>query len=359
MRAVRRVLAHPEWFEVRSWSRELAKSTIGMFEDLYLALTRRKRFFVMASNTREAAVRLLMPYRAELEANRRIKQYYGDQPTLGNWSENFFKARCGATFMAIGAGETPRGVKNESVRPDVLRVDDFDTIPDCLNPDILGKKWAWWEKDLYPTRSVSEGTLVVFNGNIIAEDCCVKRAGAMADHWDIVNLRMVDSKRPNGVADYRDGHSVWPEKNSEEMISRVLSKMSYVSAMAEYFNTPIAEGKIFECQFFGKVPPLTRFPFLMIYGDPAPSQRRTAAGGSYKAVWLTGMFNDVLYVIKGRLFRGLNDDFISAYFHLFQYAGAGMKVPVYCFMENNSLQDPFFQQVYNCLLYTSDAADEL
>ena len=174
VRAVRRVLAHPEWFEVRSWSRELAKSTIGMFEDLYLALTRRKRFFVMASNTREAAVRLLMPYRAELEANRRIKQYYGDQPTLGKWSENFFKARCGATFMAIGAGETPRGVKNESVRPDVLRVDDFDTIPDCLNPDILGKKWAWWEKDLYPTRSVSEGTLVVFNGNIIAEDCCVK-----------------------------------------------------------------------------------------------------------------------------------------------------------------------------------------
>lgn len=83
VRAVRRVLAHPEWFEVRSWSRELAKSTIGMFEDLYLALTRRKRFFVMASNTREAAVRLLMPYRAELEANRRIKQYYGDQPTLG------------------------------------------------------------------------------------------------------------------------------------------------------------------------------------------------------------------------------------------------------------------------------------
>ena len=350
VRAVRRVLAHPEWFEVRSWSRELAKSTIGMFEDLYLALTRRKRFFVMASNTREAAVRLLMPYRAELEANRHIKQYYGDQPTLGKWSENFFKARCGATFMAIGAGETPRGVKNESVRPDVLRVDDFDTIPDCLNPDILGKKWAWWEKDLYPTRSISEGTLVVFNGNIIAEDCCVKRAGAMADHWDIVNLRMVDSKRPNGVADYRDGHSVWPEKNSEEMISRVLSKMSYVSAMAEYFNTPIAEGKIFECQFFGKVPPLTRFPFLMIYGDPAPSQRRTAAGGSYKAVWLTGMFNDVLYVIKGRLFRGLNDDFISAYFHLFRYAGAGTKVPVYCFMENNSLQDPFFQQVYKPLL---------
>lgn len=146
LRAIRRVLTHPEWFEVRSWSRELAKSTIGMFEDLYLALTRRKKFFVIASNTKEAAVRLLKPYRAELEANRRIRQYYGEQQTFGQWTENFFKARCGARFMAIGAGETPRGVKNESVRPDVLRIDDFDTIPDCLNPDILTQKWTWWKK---------------------------------------------------------------------------------------------------------------------------------------------------------------------------------------------------------------------
>lgn len=353
MRAARRVLANPEWFEVRSWSRELAKSTIGMFEDLFLALTGRKRFFIMTSNTKEAAEKLLMPYRAELECNRRIRQYYGTQPTLGKWSKSFFRAQCGASFMALGAQETPRGVKNESVRPDVIRVDDFDTIADCVNPDILRKKWEWWEKDLYPTRSVSEGTLVVFNGNIIAEDCCVKRAGNIADHWDIINLKMVNPRRPDGIADYRDGKSVWPEKNSEEMIDRVLSKMSYVSAMGEYFNTPISEGSVFDKQIFGKIPPLKRFPFLVIYGDPSQSQRRSSAAnpkGSFKAVWLTGMLNDVLYIIKGRLFRGLNNDFIDAYFHLFSYAGAGMTMPIYAAMENNSLQDPFFQQVYKPIM---------
>lgn len=30
-RAIRRILAHDEWYEVLSWSRELAKSTITMF----------------------------------------------------------------------------------------------------------------------------------------------------------------------------------------------------------------------------------------------------------------------------------------------------------------------------------------
>jgi hypothetical protein len=36
--ATRRILNHPEWYEVRSWSRELAKSTRTMFEVLYLTL---------------------------------------------------------------------------------------------------------------------------------------------------------------------------------------------------------------------------------------------------------------------------------------------------------------------------------
>lgn len=139
-------------------------------------------------------------------------------------------------------------------------VDDFDTDQDTLNPDIIQKRWDWWEKALYPTRSVSEPTLVLFCGNIIAKDCCVVRAGAMADHWDIVNIRD------------KDGHSTWPEKNSEEHIDRVLAKISKKAAQGEYFNNPISEGEIFSEMAFGKVPPLSKFKFLVAYGDPAPGE---------------------------------------------------------------------------------------
>lgn len=38
-KAIRRILAHDEWYEVLSWSRELAKSTITMFIVLFLTLT--------------------------------------------------------------------------------------------------------------------------------------------------------------------------------------------------------------------------------------------------------------------------------------------------------------------------------
>ena len=223
-KAIRRIIAHDEWFEVLSWSRELAKSTVTMFIVMNLTLTGRKKNVILTSNSKDNAVRLLDPYRANLEANGRIMAYYGKQELPGSWTEDEFTTKGKVSFRALGAGQSPRGSRNEAIRPDVLLVDDFDTDEDTKNPDIIQKRWDWWENALYPTRSISEPTLVIFCGNIIAKDCCVVRAGEMADSWDIVNIRD------------KNGFSTWPEKNSEEDIDRTLSKISKKAAQGEYFN---------------------------------------------------------------------------------------------------------------------------
>lgn len=331
-RAIKRILAHDEWYEVLSWSRELAKSTITMFIVSYLTLTRRKRNVILTSNSKDNAVRLLAPYRANFEANGRIIAYYGKQQSLGDWTEDEFITKSGAAFRAIGAGQSPRGSRNEAIRPDVLLVDDFDTDEDTKNPDIIQKRWEWWEQALYPTRSTSEPTLIIFCGNIIAKDCCVTRAGEIADHWDIVNIRD------------KDGHSTWPQKNTEEHIDRTLSKISTLSQQHEYFNNPISEGEIFKSVTYGKVPPLSKFKALVIYGDPAPGESKGKKGKSFKAVMLMGKLADKYYVIKARLAQALNAEFIDWYVQLLDFVAG--RSNTYCWMENNKLQDPFFQQVF-------------
>lgn len=336
VRAIRRIVENPEWYEVLSWSRELAKSTVAMFVNMYLALTKRKRFFVIASATEASAVRLLTPYRLNFENNPRLRQFYGNQVTVGSWTDRDFSARCGAKFVALGAGSAPRGARNEEVRPDVICLDDYDTDEDCRNPETLKKKWDWFEGALYPTRSISEPTLVLWCGNIIAKDCCIRRAGERARHWDIVNIRG------------KDGKSTWPQKNTEEQIDTVLANISSKNAQAEYFNNPVSEGSVFKNLPFGRVPPLSRFPFLVVYGDPAYSDSRKKAS-STKALFLVGKLRGVYYVIKGFLARELNANFISWYFDLVDYVGG--KAPVYCYMENNKLQDPFFSQVFRPLLF--------
>lgn len=331
-KAIRRVMENGEWYEIWSWSRELAKSTIAMFCVTKLVLTRRKKSVILFSSTQDSAEKLLAPFIANFECNGRLQAFYGDQSaTTGEWSSKTIKLANGATFYAIGGGNAPRGTRNENIRPDVLLGDDYDTDEACRNPETLKKKWDWYNDALYPTRSISEPTLVLLLGNIIAKDCCITRASQYADHHDIVNIRD------------KNGRSTWPDKNTEEDIDRVLSKVPKSTQQKEYFNNPVSEGKIFVNLIDGKIPDLSKFKFLVIYGDPAPSESKKK-GTSFKAVWLEGKIGNKLYVIKGFLDHCLTAEFIEHYITLLEYVGD--RVPVYCYLENNKLQDPFFKQVY-------------
>ena len=329
-RFLRRITSSLEYYQVLSWSRELAKSTITMFAVLYLTLTGKKRNVLLASNSLDNAIRLLEPFRANLDSNSRIIQYYGSQASIGHWEAGEFITTSGVCFRAIGAGQSPRGSRNENYRPDIIICDDFDTDEDCRNPDTIRKKWDWFEQALYATRSINNPLTIIFCGNIIARDCCITRAGAVADNWDIVNIR-----DKNGV-------SSWKEKNSEEHIDRVLSKISTRSAQQEYFNNPLAEGDVFKEIYYEKIPPLSRFPFIVNYGDPGTTNRSTKQSSS-KAICQLGFLQGRFYVIDLRVDHVGNREFVSWFYDLCQNIPS--QVQIYNYIENNSLQDPFFEQV--------------
>ena len=99
-----------------------------MFAVLYLVLTGKKRNIILTSNSLDNAARLLEPYRANLDSlTQELKAYYGEQKNLGAWESGEFTTLGGAAFRAVGAGQSPRGTRNDEVRPDVILCDDFDT----------------------------------------------------------------------------------------------------------------------------------------------------------------------------------------------------------------------------------------
>lgn len=337
--ATRRIMKNNRWYEVRAWSRELAKSARAMMETTKLALTKKVRNLLLISNSADNAERLLLPFMANFEENQRIIQDYGIQKKLGAWETGEFTCQCGCSFRAIGAGQSPRGTRNKNFRPDFILIDDIDTDEECRNPERIKTKWKWLEEALIPTMSVSGNYRILFNGNIIAADCCITRAIEKArelkakgiGHVDIINIRD------------KEGRSVWPEKNSEEDIDLFLSLVSAAARQKEFFNNPVADGEIFKNLMYGKVPPLSKFKFLVIYGDPAPGENKTKKS-STKAVFLLGKLGGKLYVIKGFLGRETNATFIEWYIKLLEFVAG--KTNVYCYMENNKLQDPFFKQVF-------------
>ncbi|NDD52938.1 hypothetical protein EBZ39_03520, partial [bacterium] len=213
----------------------------------------------------------------------------------------------------------------------------------------------------------SNPLLVIWCGNIIAEDCCVVRAKEYADHVDVVNIRDAEGK------------SSWAAKNSEADIDRVLSLISYAAQQKEYFNNPMATGKTFPEITWGKCPPLHSLPLVITYADPATSNKdkpgqKSNLANSRKAVFTVGSDGHKFYIYTGFLDVMSNANFIASLYACRTYINAAARVPslrggsvatneatskrtpAYYYIENNTLQDPFYTQVLLPLIY-SHAAD--
>jgi len=332
LKASQRILNNPEWYEVLSWSRELAKSTRTMMDVLYLVLTGKKKNIILTSNSYDNAVRLLAPYKKVLELNDRIIADYGVQESLGNWEAGEFVTRKNASFRALGKGQSPRGTKKDEKRPDVLLIDDFDTDEECRNPDRIKESVKWIEEALIPTRSISEPLLIIACGNIIANYCAITEMAKKADHHDIINIRD------------KNGKSSWPQKNTEAHIDRVLSQISYNSAQKEYFNNPVTEGDVFKEITWDKCPKISTCDAVLMYGDPATSNKDKGKA-STKFSGIIGKKGFTYYIYTCWLDTMGNSKFIDTLFEGHKYLRENEVDTHKIYIENNSLQDPFYEQV--------------
>ena len=102
-----------------------------MMDVIYLVMTGKKKNILLVSYSSDNAEMLLRPYKNVFEQNERLRNDYGDQVNFGNWKEKKFVLSNGASFRAIGKGESPRGAKNDEARPDVILIDDIDTDEEC------------------------------------------------------------------------------------------------------------------------------------------------------------------------------------------------------------------------------------
>lgn len=327
-----------EYYLVRSWARELSKSGRTMMEVLKLALTGKKKNIILTSNSYENAERLLMPYMIILERNNRIINDYGLQKKIGSWEAGEFTTRKGIAFRALGAGQSPRGTRNNEIRPDVILIDDIDTDDDCRNPEIIDKRVKWIEEALIPTRSISNGLLIIACGNIIADYCCITEMGAKADSWEVINIRD------------ENGKSTWPQKNTEKLIDIALRTTSYESIQKEYYNNPMDGGKVFK-NLIDKPPfKLKECDYVIIYADPATSNSESKKSSS-KAVEIIANKGLEYNIHKVWLDQVTNAKFIDWLFEAYMICKKEGVDVIYVYIENNTLQNPFYEQVLLPLIY--------
>ena len=326
--ATLRIVNNPRWYEVRSWARGMAKSTRTMFEVMYLAMTGKVRNVILVSYSADNANKLLLPYMINFEKNQRLISDYGVQMNLGQWTEGAFCTASGVSFTAVGAGQSPRGARNEDIRPDCILVDDIDTDEETRNERLIQQKWEWIEQALIPTVDVSANIRILFCGNIIAKDCCITRAHQKADHSDVINL--ID----------QDGNPSWPEKVSPADVAYIQSKISYISFQKEYMNNPLTVGTVFPDLSYGRMHEMKDYQMLVCYTDPSYKDSRT---NDYKATMLVGRYKSEFHVIKSFLEQTSTEQMVKWHYDIMELVGDRN---CYYYMEEVFLQDILMQQFF-------------
>lgn len=343
--STRRVINAKRLYQTRKWARGLSKSTRRMFEIFYKKFVQQWRLNLLLISKNEAnAIRLLSPYKAHLEANQRLINDYGLQDGFKKWSEDEFITRDKCSFRAVGTGQNPRGARLEEMRTNVLIFDDADDDEVVMNPERLDKVWEWVEQAVIPTVEMSKDYLILFDNNVIGEDSIILRASKFADDNETINWR--DEK----------GQPTWHE---EKDLQYMETHMSYESVQKEGYNNPLSQGKTFKEIVYAKCPPLKNLQFALAYADPSPSNRdkptvKSRAQNSSKAVVLLGYLDGKFYLYKAWVDNTTNSNFIDWLFAAKNYVGNTTQF--YIYIENNTLQNPFYEQVLMPLIFEKSKA---
>lgn len=332
--AARKIRDNENFTGIFMWARGHAKSThMNLFIPLWLKCQERRTInvFVIVSANETSALSWAANLQAELQFNQRYIADFGQQTCVGKWEIGNFQTADGFSCIALGRGQKPRGLNKRGFRPDYIVCDDLDDDELCLNEDRVKKTAKWVQEALYGTFGARGGRFIMV-GNLISNQSVLANIAAI----DGVYITRVNVRDKNG-------RPSWPDLWTEESIRQREAFMSYASFQKEYMNNPINEGAVFTEMHFEKCPPLKKFPFLVCYGDPSPSNNRNAAN-SMKAVWLIGMLDGRYYVLDGRVRRATNAEFVDWFYDVNAAVPEG--VQVYNLIENNTLQDPFYQQVF-------------
>jgi predicted phage terminase large subunit-like protein len=271
---------------VLAWARDHAKSVIvDLFLPAYLCCAGKSRNVLLVSKTGDAATELLMPLMIQLESNMRLINDYGTFKSMNNWAAGNFKTNCGWSFRGLGAGQSPRGARNEEARPDMIIVDDIDDDETCRNPKRMDDLWDWVMGALYPCFDIGSAKRFIVIGNIIAKNSIVDRALKIADFKQVVNI--LNEK----------GQPSWKENYTLEQCQYMIGKLGYRLSQREYFNNPFSEGKVFKKAWmqFGAIPPIHSMKLQLAYLDPGFKKTKTS---DTKALVLVSLHKGKYYIIK-------------------------------------------------------------
>lgn len=286
------VKANKNIFAVAEWAREHAKSVhINVIIPLLLYAHKELDGMILGGKSERTASRLLGDIQAELLSNERYKSDFGVQVKKGDWAEGDFELDDGTFFIAVGRGQSPRGLRKREKRPNYASVDDIDDDILVKNEKRVDEVVDWILEALYGALSI-KGARLIMAGNRIHKKSVLAKIVGDVDKGDAKREGIYHSK----VNAIENGRPAWHQRYTLEELMQRIRVTGYRRSQKEYFNNPIVEGKIFKNDWikWDNVPKLSEYDSIVAYFDPS---FKSSTKNDYKAIRIWGKKGKYYYLL--------------------------------------------------------------
>lgn len=269
------------------WGRGLAKSVLADVSiPLWLWIQDEIGFMVLIGENADKAAMLLEDLRAQFEANQRLQHDFGDQKNLGQWEKGFFITKNGFIAKSLGLGQSPRGLRVGSRRPDFITGDDWETRETKKNPKRQSEMAEWLLRDVIPTCQAGKLRLILPQNKfapVMIFDLIIESK----KNWEVMRVNAYDP------ATYEPA---WKGRDTPEVYRELEETMGVLAAHAEYNNEPHIEGKIFTHEMiqWSLIPRMDYFDAIIGVWDVAYAGTATS---DYNAVRVWGLKDGKKFLI--------------------------------------------------------------
>lgn len=318
---------------VFKWHRGAAKSThLDIFIPLWLKCQEVKQLNVMVlvGKSEDNANTLLADIQAELQFNQRYIHDFGQQYNNGSWEDGEFVTKDGTAFFARGRGQSPRGLRYRSHRPDYIVIDDLDDDELCESPARVTRLTNWVKEALFGALDGGRGRFIMV-GNLIAKNSVLANIAA-TDGVHVSQVNIWD----------KNGNVSWATKWTPDEVKAIERFQGYRSFQKEYMNNPITEGAVFRQDWikWGKLPDLKKFEELVLYIDPS---FKGTTKNDYKAAKLWGKVGSQLWHIKAFVRQCSVAEMVRWLYDLYEWS-LEKGIAIKWYMEANFMQDTILDE---------------
>lgn len=333
LKAAKQIISDRNAKAVFKWHRGAAKSThLDIFIPMWLkaqiyggAELRQFWVMVLVGKSQDNANTLLADLQAELQYNKRYAADFGEQYNNGTWEEGSFVTKDGTAFFARGRGQSPRGLRYRSHRPDYIVIDDLDDDELCENPARVSRLTDWVKEALFGALDGGRGRFIMV-GNLIDKNSVL---------FNIAHTKGVYLSKVYAID--KDGNPTWREKWTREEVDAYREFVGYRDWEKEMMHNPIKDGTIFRHNWiqYKRMPRLSKYESLVCYTDPS---WKSTTSNDYKACRLWGAMGRELHLVDCFVRQATTGEMVRWLYNLYERSlEEGASIQFY--MESNLMQD--------------------